>query len=166
MSDATRKILILGGYGIFGGRLAQLLVNETGVTLMLAGRSLDKARAFCASLPAGAQRLALAFDRDGDVGAQLASIGPDLIIDASGPFQAYSGDVYKLARAAIALGADYMDLADSSEFVAGIGAIDGEARAKGVYALAGVSSFPLCRFTSAPRSRRSVTASMLPPQTA
>ena len=143
MSDATRKILILGGYGIFGGRLAQLLVNETGVTLMLAGRSLDKARAFCASLPAGAQRLALAFDRDGDVGAQLASIGPDLVIDASGPFQAYSGDVYKLARAAIALGADYMDLADSSEFVAGIGAIDGEARAKGVYALAGVSSFPV-----------------------
>src|SRR5471030_2984273 len=113
MSDATRKILILGGYGVFGGRLAQLLVNETGVTLMLAGRSLEKARAFCALLPAGAPLIALAFDRDGDVGAQLASIKPDLIVDASGPFQAYSGDIYKLVRAAIALGADYMDLADS-----------------------------------------------------
>jgi hypothetical protein len=43
MSEATRKILILGGYGVFGGRLAQLLVNEIGVTLMLAGRSLEKA---------------------------------------------------------------------------------------------------------------------------
>jgi hypothetical protein len=143
MSEATRKILILGGYGVFGGRLAQLLADEPRVTLILAGRSLKKARGFCASLPAGAPRMALAFDRDGDVGAQLASIRPDLIVDASGPFQAYSGDVYKLARAAIALGADYMDLADSSEFVAGIGAIDTEARAKGVYALAGVSSFPV-----------------------
>ncbi len=36
-----------------------------------------------------------------------------------------------------------MDLADSSEFVAGIGAFDAAARAKGVYALSGVSSFPV-----------------------
>ena len=143
MSEATRKILILGGYGVFGGRLAQLLADEPRVTLILAGRSLEKARAFCASLPGGAPRIALAFDRDGDVGAQLASIRPDLIVDASGPFQAYSGDIYKLVRAAIALGADYMDLADSSEFVAGIGAFDAEARARGVYVLAGVSSFPV-----------------------
>jgi hypothetical protein len=143
VSAATRKILILGGYGGFGGRLAQLLADEPRVTLILAGRSLEKARAFCAALPAGAPRIALAFDRDGDVGAQLASIRPDLIVDASGPFQAYSGDIYKLVRAAIALGADYMDLADSSEFVAGIGAFDAEARARNVYVLAGVSSFPV-----------------------
>ena len=93
MSEATRKILILGGYGVFGGRLAQLLADEPQVTLILAGRSLEKARAFCASLPGAAPRIALAFDRDGDLGAQLASIRPDLIVDASGPFQAYSGDI-------------------------------------------------------------------------
>jgi hypothetical protein len=143
VSAATRKILILGGYGVFGGRLAQLLADDPRVTLILAGRSLEKARAFCAALPAGAPRIALAFDRDGDIGAQLASIRPDLIVDASGPFQAYSGDIYKLVRASVALGADYMDLADSSEFVAGIGAFDAEARARGVYVLAGVSSFPV-----------------------
>ena len=143
MSEATPKILILGGYGVFGGRLAQLLATEPRVTLVIAGRSLEKARAFCASLPGAAPCVALAFDRDGDVAAQLASIGPDLVVDASGPFQAYSGDVYKLVRAAIAVGADYMDLADSSEFVVGIGAFDSEARASGVYVLAGVSSFPV-----------------------
>ncbi|WP_158813778.1 SDR family oxidoreductase [Methylocapsa sp. S129] len=143
MSEAPRKILILGGYGVFGGRLAQLLATDRRVTLILAGRSLDKARTFSDSLPAGAPRIALAFDRDGDVDAQLASIKPDVVVDASGPFQAYSGDIYKLVRAAIALGADYMDLADSSEFVAGIGAFDAAARAKGVYALGGVSSFPV-----------------------
>jgi saccharopine dehydrogenase-like NADP-dependent oxidoreductase len=65
------------------------------------------------------------------------------VVDASGPFQAYAGDIYKLVRASIALGADYMDLADSSEFVAGIVGFDAAARAKGVYVLCGVSSFPV-----------------------
>jgi hypothetical protein len=143
MSEPPRKILILGGYGVFGSRLALLLASDARVGLIIAGRSLESARAFCAALPAGAARMAMAFDRDGDVDAQLASIRPDLVVDASGPFQAYAGDIYKLVRASIAIGADYMDLADSSEFVAGIGAFDAAARAKGVYVLAGVSSFPV-----------------------
>jgi Saccharopine dehydrogenase NADP binding domain len=142
MIETTRKILILGGYGVFGGRLAHLLAAEPRVSLIIAGRSAGKARAFCADLPKGAPRLALAFDRGGDLGAQLAAIRPDLVVDASGPFQAYSGDVYRLVRAAIEIGADYMDLADSAEFVAGIGAFDETARAKGIYLLAGASSFP------------------------
>jgi hypothetical protein len=143
MSEPPRKILILGGYGVFGGRLAQLLAGEPRLTLIIAGRSLEKARAFCARLPEGAQRLAAAFDRDGDVAAQFAALMPDLVVDASGPFQAYAGDVYKLVAASIAIGACYMDLADSSEFVADIGAFDAAARARGVYVLAGVSSFPV-----------------------
>lgn len=141
--NAPRRILILGGYGVFGGRLARLLADDPGHTLILAGRSLDKARAFAATLPAGASRLAAAFDRDGDVAAQLEALAPDVVIDASGPFQAYSGDPYRLARAAITQGADYMDLADSSAFVAGIAVLDDAARAKGLYVLAGVSSFPV-----------------------
>jgi hypothetical protein len=140
--SAPRRILILGGYGMFGGRLARLLADEPGLALIIAGRSLDKARAFAATLPAGAARVALAFDREGDLPAQLEAVAPDVVIDASGPFQGYSGDPYRLARASIAQGADYLDLADSSAFVAGIGALDTAARAEGVYVLSGVSSFP------------------------
>jgi uncharacterized protein YbjT (DUF2867 family) len=44
------KVLILGGYGTFGGRLAQLLVDEPAATLIIAGRSYEKAAAFCAHL--------------------------------------------------------------------------------------------------------------------
>jgi Domain of unknown function (DUF4166)/Saccharopine dehydrogenase NADP binding domain len=143
MSAAPRKILILGGYGVFGGRLAQLLAPDARLMLIVAGRSLQKAQAFCASLPAGAARIAAEFDREADVEAQLAAIAPNLVVDASGPFQVYSGGVYRLVRAAIAQGVDYMDLADSSEFVAGVGAFDDEARARNVYVLAGVSSFPV-----------------------
>ena len=35
-----------------------------------------------------------AFDRDGDVDAQLGALAPDIVVDASGPFQAY-GDPYR-----------------------------------------------------------------------
>ena len=126
-----------------GGRLARLLADDPSLTLIVAGRSQIKARAFAATLPAGANPLAAAFDRDGDVAAQLEAIAPDVVIDASGPFQAYAGDPYRLARAAIAQGADYLDLADSSTFVAGVGVLDAAAQAKGVYVLAGVSSFPV-----------------------
>jgi hypothetical protein len=139
----ARKILILGGYGVFGSRLARLLATDARLSLIIAGRSVEKARAFCATLPEGAARAALAFDREGDVDAQLAQIRPSVVVDASGPFQAYAGDIYKLVRASIALGADYMDLADSSEFVAGIVAFDAAARARGVYVLGGVSSCPV-----------------------
>jgi hypothetical protein len=157
MSQPTRKILILGGYGVFGGRLAQLLAQEARLSLIIAGRSIDKARTFCASLPEGAERAAVAFDREGDVEAQLAQIRPDVVVDASGPFQAYAGDVYKLVRASIALGADYMDLADSSKFVAGIAGFDAAARARGIYVLSGVSSFPVLTAAAVRRLARGVT---------
>ncbi|MBC7737498.1 MAG: hypothetical protein H7245_09860 [Candidatus Saccharibacteria bacterium] len=44
------KILILGGYGVFGGRLVQLLAGQ-GLDLIVAGRDLQRARAFCATHP-------------------------------------------------------------------------------------------------------------------
>src|SRR5262249_56518320 len=51
-------------------------------------------------------------------------------------------DPYRLVRAALALGMHYLDLADSADFVAGIAQFDAPARQRGVFVLAGVSSFP------------------------
>src|SRR5215470_3215186 len=137
------RVLILGGYGTFGGRLAQLLADEPRLTLLIAGRARDKAEAFCTRLPATARLEPLAFDREGDVAAALAAARPDLVVDASGPFQAYAGDPYRLVRACVALGIDYLDLADGSDFVAGVVQFDAAAKARGVAILAGVSSFPV-----------------------
>jgi hypothetical protein len=137
------KVLILGGYGTFGGRLAQLLADEAGVTLLIAGRSRDKAAAFCANLPSGAERLPLAFDRDGDVETQIARIAPDLIVDATGPFQSYGADPYRVVKACVALGISYLDLADGAAFVNGVGQFDAAARARNVFILSGASSFPV-----------------------
>jgi saccharopine dehydrogenase-like NADP-dependent oxidoreductase len=141
--SARLRVLILGGYGTFGGRLAQLLADEPRLTLIIAGRSLERARAFCARLKSRADLTPQAFDRDGDVEAQLAGLKPDMVVDASGPFQSYGADPYRVVRAALALGIDYLDLADASGFVAEIGQFDAQAKARGVFVLAGVSSFPV-----------------------
>jgi hypothetical protein len=137
---AALRVLIVGGYGTFGGRLARLLADQERLTLIIAGRSLAKAQAFCATLPAAQPA---AFDRDGDVERQLRALAPDIVVDASGPFQSYGADPYRLVRAALALGVRYLDLADSSDFVVGIAQFDAPARARGVFVLAGVSSFPV-----------------------
>jgi hypothetical protein len=136
------KVLILGGYGTFGGRLARLLADEARLTLIIAGRSAAQAEAFCAAAPATATMVPAEFDREGDVEAQLAAHAPDIVVDASGPFQAY-GDPYRVVRAAIARGINYLDLADGSDFVKGVVQFDEAARSRGVFVITGVSSFPV-----------------------
>jgi Domain of unknown function (DUF4166)/Saccharopine dehydrogenase NADP binding domain len=143
MSGARLRILIVGGYGVFGGRLAQLLADEDRLTLVIAGRSKDKARSFCAGLQSLAQLTVAHFDRDGDLEAQLKIIAPDIVVDASGPFQDYGADPYRLVKAALALGINYMDFADGSEFVEGVSRFDPAAEERGVFLLSGVSSFPV-----------------------
>src|SRR5215475_10773394 len=118
------RVLILGGYGIFGGRLAQLLADEAQLTLLIAGRSYERAKIFCIKLGGAATLEPHGFDRSGYVLAQLRDITPEIVIDASGPFQAYGGDPYAVVKACIALNIHYLDLADASAFVNGIAAFD------------------------------------------
>src|SRR5215470_15941848 len=140
---AQFKVLIVGGYGTFGGRLAQLLADEGGLTLIIAGRSLAKAEAFCASLRSAATVIAAVFDREGEVERQLREVAPDVVVDVTGPFQSYGADPYRIVRAALALGIHYLDLADGSDFVKGIAQFDAPARGRSIFVLAGVSSFPV-----------------------
>ncbi|MEI9429148.1 SDR family oxidoreductase [Mesorhizobium sp. Cs1299R1N3] len=138
------KLLIVGGYGTFGGRIVQLLENEPRLIIMVAGRSLAKAAAWCGHRGSVTARLMPAvFDRDGDLAAQLASLRPDTLVDASGPFQAYGEGCYRLVEACIEQGVNYLDLADGSDFVAGMPAFDAAAIRAGLFVLSGVSSFPV-----------------------
>ena len=57
------KILILGGYGVFGGRLVQLLADLPQLELLVAGRTLAAAQAFCADYRGEARVRPLRVDR-------------------------------------------------------------------------------------------------------
>ncbi len=137
------KVLIIGGYGTFGGRLARLLAGEPRLTLVIAGRARAKAEAFCASLSSEATLVAAFFDRDGDVARQMQDIAPDVVVDVTGPFQTYGADPYRVVEAALALAVSYLDLSDGADFVAGITQFDAQAKTRGVFVLSGASSFPV-----------------------
>jgi len=137
MSDerpaALKRVLVIGGYGGFGARLCRRLQAHH---LLIGGRSEEKARRFCATLPSAEP---VVVDREGDVSAVLARHRPDLVIDSAGPFQ---GSGYQVPRACIATGIPYVDLADARHFVTDAAALDGEARAAGVSVVVGASSVP------------------------
>ncbi|MCB1500840.1 MAG: DUF4166 domain-containing protein [Bauldia sp.] len=137
------RVLILGGYGTFGGRLVELLASDDRFELLIAGRSEARAAAFIRSLPPGAEKRPVALDRDHGFSETLAFLRPDVVVDATGPFQVYGAEPYRVVEACLAQGISYVDLADGSDFVAGIGRFDITARQRGVFLLSGVSSFPV-----------------------
>jgi saccharopine dehydrogenase-like NADP-dependent oxidoreductase len=123
------RILVIGGSGHFGARIVRALARNAGIGVVVAGRR-----------PPSAEFDTLALDHNAaDLPARLREAAPDLVIHTSGPFQ---GQDYHVARAAIAAGAHYLDLADGREFVCGIGALDAEARQHGVVVASGASTLP------------------------
>lgn len=135
------RILILGGYGVFGGRLAELLSDIPNIELVICGRDQSRADAFCAQYQGRPNLLPRALDRRA-IAEGLPSFTPDLVVDASGPFQDYGADRYQVIEACIASGIDYVDFADAADFVFGVSQYDVAAKAAGVFILSGVSSFP------------------------
>lgn len=136
------RVLILGGYGFFGSRLATLLSRQGGLHVTLAGRDLAQAQALALRLQPGAASTlaAAALDLHSPTfTADLQHQAPDVVVHTAGPFQ---GQDYAVARACLLVGAHYIDLADGREFVAGIGALDGAARAAGRIVISGASSVP------------------------
>lgn len=127
------RILVLGGYGGFGGRISRRL-RDRGHEVIVAGRRLAKARAFCAG---DEGLIPLALDRGEDLA--LARHRPDILIDAAGPFQHASLHV---PEACIEAGVDYLDIADARDFVARVAGLDAAARAAGVAVISGASSVP------------------------
>ena len=128
------RVLVLGGYGGFGGRISQRLA-AAGHEVIVAGRNEAKARVFCggdpALVPALVDRVAVA--------KALAEHRPDTLVDASGPFQALD---HVVPRACIEAGVNYLDIADGRAFVCGIAGLDAAAKAAGVIVISGASSVP------------------------
>lgn len=131
----TNDILILGGYGNFGKRIA-LALSRHGLPLIIAGRDLSKAEALCRELP---DARPLRLDIHGNLASTLAAEAPSVVIHTCGPFQ---GSDYAVARACIAAGVHYIDLADGRDFVRDFSRLDIEAKAAGVILISGASTVP------------------------
>lgn len=133
-------ILLVGGTGVFGSRLAEGLGRDGVENVLLAGRQRSRLVDVAGRL--GQSWLEIDVTRD-NLEQRLNDISPFAVIDASGPFQSYGhADPYRLARAAIAVGAHYLDLSDDAEFTDGLKTLDLSAKANGVTALSGASSVP------------------------
>ncbi len=130
------KVLILGGYGVFGGRLARLLLKD-GVEVIAAGRDLKKATAFTKAYGGTPLFVDLAKGL-----LPIAAAAPDLVADAAGPFQSYGADPYRVARFCIAHKIHYLDFSDDAAFTAGIATLNQAAVEACRFVLSGVSSVP------------------------
>lgn len=138
---AGARVVVLGGYGLFGGRMVRTLANEAGLALIVAGRDQARARDFIHALGdtrATLQPVALDVEAR-DFAARLAALAPTFVIHAAGPFQQRS---YAVATAALDCSAHYADLADARGFVTGIHALDARARDAQRWVLSGASSVP------------------------
>jgi Saccharopine dehydrogenase NADP binding domain len=133
------RVLIIGGYGNFGSYIARSLAADADIQILIAGRSLEKAQIHAASLDAAQPAEGHALNINVDLTEALTRIAPDVVIHTTGPFQTQD---HRVARACIARGCHYLDLADAREFVATIDRLDVEARAKDVLVVSGASSVP------------------------
>ena len=131
------RVLIVGAAGVFGQRLAEQLVVEPGITIILAGRTTRKLAKLSSKI--GGDTECAALDRDRVTPADLRRLDAHLVVDAAGTFQ---GSGTTLIEAAIAAGCHYVDLSDGRTFVTGIRRFDAAARARNVAVLSGASSTP------------------------
>lgn len=130
MMKKPLRVLILGGFGYFGARLAERLRGLAHVEVLTAGRQ--------ARLDPDYHRIDA---ESAELGDLLVDLRLDVLVVAIGPVTGRSGS-YRLARAAIEAGVHYIDLADGREHVVGVRKLDREAREAGVMVTSGASSVP------------------------
>lgn len=135
-------VLIVGGSGVFGSRLARLLARRHAFRISLGGRNESRALPLQRELRAIDEQGEFAYvhiERDSIGVERLREIGCNIVVDCSGPFQAAG---MQLVEAAIGARCHYLDIADSRAFVTSISKFDSAARAVGISVVSGASSTP------------------------
>ncbi|WP_246154094.1 SDR family oxidoreductase [Methylobacterium oryzihabitans] len=144
MSTALPRILVVGGAGVFGSRLARGLAASGLCAVVVAGRDRARTEGAAGALARAAPGVpveATVLDAATATPAMLRDLDLAGVIDAAGPYHAGEG-AHRLARAAIGAGLPYCDLADGRAYVAGFSALDAAAREAGVSLVTGASTTP------------------------
>ena len=106
------RVVVIGGYGNFGARICRGLAGSPGMEVVAAGRHPERGQGAFDGLKLQHAKLD---HSTRDFPAALKRLAPDLVIHCAGPFQSQD---YRVALAAMAAGAHYLDLADGRQFVA------------------------------------------------
>ena len=130
----ARVPLILHAYHFSSGRIWLFWAR-----LLIAGRDGSKAKELARTLRLSANQGLPLNAAAADLADQLIRLGVNTVIHTAGPFQ---GQDYAVAKAAINADANYIDLADGREFVAGISQLNDAAQAHNVVVTSGASSLP------------------------
>ena len=123
-------ILLLGGYGNAGKPLARLLLQESDVSLVLAGRNRARAESMASVLNqtfAGERVTGIALDASDPAGLKQAFQGIDLVIVASSTSR-YAREV---GTAALECGIDYLDIQYSTQKIAVLKSLADQIQAAG-----------------------------------
>jgi hypothetical protein len=142
ISMSLYRVLVIGGYGFFGSRLVARLAQQPHLHVIVCGRSEASAHALVKRLSHSAQARLESWAADVDQPTfeqALITLGPNVVVHASGPFQ---GQDYRVAAACIQARSHYIDLADGRSFVEGIGAFNAAAESAGLLVTSGASSVP------------------------
>ncbi len=128
------RIVVVGGAGNFGARIVRALRAHPSIELLVAGCRI-------VSVPAAEDVQCVLVDIDDAGFAQaLKALSPGLVIHCVGPFQ---GQDYRVADAALAARAHYLDLADGRQFIAEFAAeMNDQAVRTGRVAISGASTLP------------------------
>ena len=136
---ARPLVLVLGGTGVFGRRIAANLAKHKELDLVIAARDGASAAAYVRVL--GADRAAsLSVDlAKADAVPRLLAAKPTVIVDTAGPFQARN---LALPRRCAERGIHYVDIADGRARVSEIASLDATARAEHVAVVSGAATVP------------------------
>jgi hypothetical protein len=129
-------ILLFGGTGTFGHRIALALAQIPNIHLTLASRHVVSNHHF--DRPQ-AKIDAIQLDVNTITTAQLIALRPQFIINAVGPFHLQN---YNLPKACIDAGCHYLDLADNRAYVTNITTLDEAAKNAHVSIITGASTVP------------------------
>ncbi len=141
MNDMTDRVLILGGYGTFGSRIAKRLCAKN-IHVIINGRHSHKAESLQSTIlsqQVDARVSVACFDVKTDLKSQLTELSPQLVIHTCGPFQ---GQNTNIAETIITAGIHYIDLADGRDYVQQMLQLDQLAKQHAVCAITAASTVP------------------------
>ncbi|MHB1566576.1 MAG: saccharopine dehydrogenase family protein [Acidiferrobacter sp.] len=129
----TKKILVLGGYGVCGSHISRVLARDPQIACVIGGRDVRRGQAAAAAI--GATFVAVDIRRLAALNAALD--GVFAVVNACGPFHWHD---YAAAERCARRGIHYVDLADDRAYILGIDALSTPARENGAQVVSGGGS--------------------------